>query len=459
MPFDGNGIFSLPGGSTAVTGATILASTHNNPVNDIASALSQTLLRSGVAPMSGNLNLNSNRITNLAAGSSAADAVRLDQVVVKDAGAAQTITRTAAGEILALASTDAGAALGPVLTLFRDSASPAAADAIGGINFDGEDSAGNQTTYARISATITDATDGTEDGVMSFGVITAGSFINEMILRGDSLYPTVNDGLALGTATLSFADLFLASGAVVNFNNGNYTITHSAGDLLFSGGVSIGNADTTLSRASAGDLNVEGNLIYRAGGTDVPIADGGTGASTAAAAAAAILAAGVDVTMTGAAILKRDGSGTAGNTVMRLERTDGTVANGSEFVDFHLTAAGGQVGSITINTGTGNVAYNATSDGRLKPEEHRRPIANSGEIIDALNPIYFRWAAGAEDYGFIAQEVHAVLPNAATPGEGEPGDEDFKPWSLAVGRMEAIHTAELQSLRKRVATLEAMVVV
>lgn len=38
--------------------------------------------------------------------------------------------------------------------------------------------------------------------------------------------------------------------------------------------------DTTLSRASAGNLAVEGNLVYRAGGTDVPVADGGTGAST-----------------------------------------------------------------------------------------------------------------------------------------------------------------------------------
>lgn len=47
----------------------------------------------------------------------------------------------------------------------------------------------------------------------------------------------------------------------------------------------IGHAsDTTLSRASAGNLQVEGNVLYRAGGTDVPIADGGTGASDAATA-------------------------------------------------------------------------------------------------------------------------------------------------------------------------------
>ena len=50
-------------------------------------------------------------------------------------------------------------------------------------------------------------------------------------------------------------------------------------------GVNVGHAsDTTVTRASAGNLNVEGNLVYRAGGTDVPVADGGTGASTASAA-------------------------------------------------------------------------------------------------------------------------------------------------------------------------------
>jgi hypothetical protein len=54
-------------------------------------------------------------------------------------------------------------------------------------------------------------------------------------------------------------------------------------------GIELGHAsDTTLSRQSAGNVAVEGNLIYRAGGTDIPIADGGTGASTAADAFAAL---------------------------------------------------------------------------------------------------------------------------------------------------------------------------
>ena len=47
--------------------------------------------------------------------------------------------------------------------------------------------------------------------------------------------------------------------------------------------VNVGHAtDTTVARASAGDISVEGNIVYRAGGTDVPVADGGTGLSSIA---------------------------------------------------------------------------------------------------------------------------------------------------------------------------------
>lgn len=46
--------------------------------------------------------------------------------------------------------------------------------------------------------------------------------------------------------------------------------------------VNVGHAsDTTLARSGSGELTVEGNRIFRVGGADVPLADGGTGASLA----------------------------------------------------------------------------------------------------------------------------------------------------------------------------------
>lgn len=45
--------------------------------------------------------------------------------------------------------------------------------------------------------------------------------------------------------------------------------------------IELGSAsDTTLARSSAGNVSVEGNLLYRAGGTDVAVADGGTNLSS-----------------------------------------------------------------------------------------------------------------------------------------------------------------------------------
>lgn len=50
-------------------------------------------------------------------------------------------------------------------------------------------------------------------------------------------------------------------------------------------GVNVGAAtDTTIGRTSAGIINVEGKDVYMVGGADSAVADGGTGASTAAAA-------------------------------------------------------------------------------------------------------------------------------------------------------------------------------
>jgi hypothetical protein len=69
-----------------------------------------------------------------------------------------------------------------------------------------------------------------------------------------ALLPSANDGAALGVSGTAWSDIFLASGAVLNFNASNYTVTHSAGSLAFSGGASM-----------AGTLSINGTAEFFTG--------------------------------------------------------------------------------------------------------------------------------------------------------------------------------------------------
>lgn len=55
---------------------------------------------------------------------------------------------------------------------------------------------------------------------------------------GTSFSPSSNDATALGTGALGWSDLFLASGGVINFGNGDVLATHSTNALTFSGAAS-----------------------------------------------------------------------------------------------------------------------------------------------------------------------------------------------------------------------------
>jgi len=68
----------------------------------------------------------------------------------------------------------------------------------------------------------------------------------EMVLVENALTPGTNDGIALGTTSLMWSDLFLASGGVMNFNNGNVTITHSADTLTVVGATVAFTASTAV---------------------------------------------------------------------------------------------------------------------------------------------------------------------------------------------------------------------
>lgn len=88
---------------------------------------------------------------------------------------------------MTLTSTDAGAAAAPLLELYRDSATPAASDTIGEIEFNGEDSAGNKQAYGLIHASILSPTSTAEQGQIHFETATAGVLTEKMIIGTTNL--------------------------------------------------------------------------------------------------------------------------------------------------------------------------------------------------------------------------------------------------------------------------------
>jgi hypothetical protein len=113
------------------------------------------------------------------------------------------------------------------------------------------------------------------------------------------------------------------------------------------------------------------------------------------------------------------------------------------------------VGQVQVSpSGT---TYGTISDYRLK--NNPQTLTGSGAFIDALQPKTWTWAAGgATGVGFIAHEVAVVSPSSVS-GEKDAVNADGTPkyQGMEYGSAEFIANivAELQSLRTRVAALEA----
>lgn len=72
---------------------------------------------------------------------------------------------------------------------------------------------------------------------VNVGVISStGLAVTGTATATTSFTPATSDGASLGTTSLQFSDLFLADGGVVNFNNGDLTLTHGTNLLTVGGG-------------------------------------------------------------------------------------------------------------------------------------------------------------------------------------------------------------------------------
>ena len=160
-----------------------------------------------------------------------------------------------------LTSTDAGATAAPLIDLYRDSASPAASDTLGEIEFNGEDSAGNKQTYGVIHGSILSPTSTAEQGQLHFETATAGALTEKMII---------------GTTNLVINEI----GAVFNVRiegdtDANLFYTDATNDK-----VGIGTTSPAEKLDVVGKIKVSDNIVIGTSGKGIDFsATAGTGTS------------------------------------------------------------------------------------------------------------------------------------------------------------------------------------
>ena len=260
---------------------------------------------------------------------------------------------------------------------------------IGGVSFDGTASIVPQTIQS-----VNEATDTTcfplfisASGSQSLQPLNNAGFIYNS--SANSLTATTFIGALTGNASTATALANARTIGGVSFDGtGNITVASATGGFTVSGGnLALGTNSLTLTGSIAAtgarvtkgwftDIEstnaptVSGAAVYYTGGTDVALADGGTGASLSdpnadrimfwddSAGAVTWLTAGTGLTITGTTITA-SGSGTVTNTGGNL--TANAVVLGAGTVDTKVVA-----GITTDGTSVLNLGVNATTIGKVK---------------------------------------------------------------------------------------------
>jgi hypothetical protein len=154
-----------------------------------------------------------------------------------------------------------------------------------------------------------------------------------------------------------------------------------------------------------------------------------------------------------------------GDTVYQailVTKFDNDSTTSQNFIQFQINNGGANCGKITAN-GANTAAFGSTSDKRVK--ENIADLPSQLANIMALRPVEFDYVeslGGGHQIGFVAQEMQQVYPDVIAEDKSEEKILSITGWSKTEARLvkalqelNANLVAELQSVRQRLAALEA----
>ena len=254
---------------------------------------------------------------------------------------------------------------------------------------------------------------------------------------------------------------------------GVVTSADASGNLNLQSGTTTILALTSTGVAITGTLSATGVTTGAAGSAALPAitttGDTDTGvwfpaANTLAASTAGVEAMRIDssgnllVGTTSASLLPKfqiSGNTTTVNPLV-LQNT-GTTYGTNQYLAFFANSTGGTAGSIQ-HTAVTTVAYATTSDSRLKEN-----IVDADTVLDKISAVKVRAFDWKEDklhseYGFIAQELYKVFPDAVGKGDDADYLTNHKgTWQVEYGRLTPMLLKAIQELKAIIDTQQTQI--
>ena len=295
-----------------------------------------------------------------------------------------------------------------------------------------------------------------DGGVINFnnGDVTITHSTNTLAFAGAStaytfadgpVRPASNDGAALGVSGTAWSDLFLASGGVINFNAGDVTITHSSDTLTISGAAS-GVIINGMLEAASTRLQEATAFFSSSGNTLIGWSSGIAGYTNGSLILQPRSSAACPIVFV-------TGNGTG------VDR--GRVTDTGEFWIGYTTDQGAYLLQVNSQIFATNATI-ATSDARFKTDV--QPVTQGLAAVKALRPVQFAWKKhpvhnfiDGTDVGFLAQEVQAALAGrdyrGAVVTKNGTGANEFL--GMADSKLIPLLVAAVQELSAQVDALRA----